>query len=140
MAPSPRLLLAAASLLALGPFGCSEELGPERFPTSKVRGVVTLGKRPITGGWIAFDPAEGVRGNVRIARIRPDGSFEADLVPVGRVLVGLDQIPVDSIATPDGPVDSRAFRLFRSPIRRTIPEGRDVNLPIDLIDEAIGVR
>ena len=140
MAPCPRLLLAAVPWLVLGLSGCAEELGPERFPTAKVRGLVTVGNRPVGGGWIAFNPAEGARGNVRISRIRPDGSFETDRVPAGRVMIGLDQIPIGLIATPSGPVDSRAFRIFRSPIRRTIPEGQDVYLPIDLLDEASGVR
>ena len=35
------------------------------------------------------------------------------------------------------PFDSRAFQIFRSPIRRTVPPEKDVQLPIDLLDEAI---
>jgi magnesium transporter len=140
MAAKPRLLRAAPALLALALVGCSEELGPERFPTATVRGLVTLGNRPVGGGWIEFHPAEGTRGNLRIARIRPDGSFEAEGVPVGRVIIGLDRIPVEPMITRSGPVDPRLFRSLGSPIRRTIPPGRDVELPIDLLDEATRPR
>ncbi len=140
MAACPRLLLAAVSLVAIGTSGCSEELGPERFPTARVRGVVTIGRRPVSGGWIAFDPAEGTRGNLRIARIQTDGSFEADGVPVGRVRIGLDDIRIAPGAPIAGSFDSRVFRLFRSPIRRTIPAGGDTDLPIDLLEEASDAR
>ena len=141
MAPSPRHLPPALSLLLLIASGCSEELGPERFPTSKVRGTVKVGNRPAGGGWIEFDPAEGVRGDLRIAPIRPDGSFEADRVPVGGVIVRVAQVPIESIPTPSGPVHPQAlqYQLFKSPIRRTIPEGKEADLSIDLIEEAIRV-
>jgi magnesium transporter len=125
-------------LTSLGLLGCSQELGPERFPTARVRGTVRIGDRPLIGGFVAFDPAEGTRGNVRVTPIRSDGSFEADGVSVGRVIVRIDQIPGEDIATVSGrlavPIVERM--LFASPIRRTIPEGRESSLPIDLIEEA----
>ena len=132
-----RLLPPRSRWLILGLTGCSEELGPEQFSTTTVRGVVRVGNRPVGGGWIVFDLIEGNRGKPRIARIKPDGSFVAERVPTGRVLIGFDQIPIDSIPTPTGPVDSRLFKIHRSPIRRTIPEGREFELPIDLLEEAI---
>jgi magnesium transporter len=128
----PMILLASLGLL-----GCSEELGPERFPSTTVRGSVKVGDRPLTGGFVSFQPAEGTRGNLRVAPIRPDGSFEAEGVAVGRVVVRLDQIPFESIPTTDGPFPSDTLErvLHNSPIRRTIPEGGNANLPIDLIEE-----
>ena len=142
MAWSPRLLRPAFASLLIGLTGCSEELGPERPATTKVRGVVSVGKRPVGGGWIEFDPADGTTGNLRIATIGPDGSFEADRVPVGRVIVKVDHLPIETIPTPLGAIDFQIFRhqLGKSPIRRTIPAGEDVGLPIDLIEEAIRLR
>jgi magnesium transporter len=129
----PLIVLASFTLL-----GCSEELGPERFPSVMVRGSVRVGDRPLGGGFISLVPAEGSRGNVRVAPIRPDGTFEADGVAVGRVIVRIDQVPVESIPTTSGPIPVVILErmLFDSPIRRTIPEGRDASLPIDLIEEA----
>ncbi len=138
MAPSPRLLLAAVSWIVLGACGCSEELGPERFATAKVRGMVTVGKSPVSGGWIAFDPVEGTRGNLRIARIRPDGSFEADRVPVGRVSDRprpdprrsdrdpggsgrLARVPDGPLADPPDDPSGPRCRLADRPARRGIP-------------------
>ena len=52
-------------VLVLGPFlasltilGCSNEIGPEQFATARVRGSVAIGTRPLTGGFVAFDPIE----------------------------------------------------------------------------------
>jgi magnesium transporter len=128
------------AMTVLGLSGCSEELGPERFSTATVRGVVRVGTRPVGGGWIVFDLIEGNRGNLRIARIKPDGSFLAERVPTGRVVIALDRIPVNLVPSASGPIDSRLFQMQTSPIRRTIPEGREVELPIDLIDEATRSR
>jgi len=133
-----RHVLPVVLLLNLGWMGCSEELGPESFPTTLVRGTVRLRDRPLTGGFIALDPAEGSRGKVRVAPIRADGSFEVAGVAVGRVMIRFDQISVPSVNTSSGPIGARNFELMirSSPIRRTIPAGRDASLPIDLIDEA----
>ncbi len=125
----------ALAMAALG-IGCGEELGPERFPTAHVRGSVAAGGRPVGGGFIEFQPIDGTRGNLRVGPIRPDGSFAVDLVPVGKVAVGLAQLPIGPIPTASGPVDPRDFRLNRAPLRRTIAEGPDVVLAIDLDVEA----
>jgi magnesium transporter len=125
-------ILAMSSMI----LGCSEELDPEHPATSTVDGVVRVGNTPVGGGWIEFDPVEGTAGNLRIARIRPDGSFQADRVPVGKVLVRLSQIPVLGVPGPAGPVSSRVFGSFQSPIRRTIPDRSKVDLTIDLIEES----
>ena len=139
---SPRPLFPTLVLVLIGLSGCSEELGPERPPTTKVRGVVRIGKRPVGGGWIQFEPFEGTAGNLRVAPIRPDGSFETDRVPVGRLVIRLEHLPIEAIPTPSGPIGVQAFQaiLRTSPIRRTIPDGKDVDLPIDLIDEAIRIQ
>ena len=128
-------LLALLSTFAAA--GCSEELGPERFATATVRGKVTIADRPLPGGFVSFDPWGGTRGVMRVAPVRADGTFEADGVAVGRVIVRLEQIPVASIPTVSGPVAAWPLErmLSSSPIRRTIPED-GANLPIDLIDEA----
>ena len=117
--------------------GCSEELDPERAATTGVTGSVTIGGRAVTGGFIAFDPAFGTRGNLRVAPIEPDGSFHAEGVAVGQVVLRLDQLPVRSIPTVPEPIEARRFELLlhRSPIVRTILPGGATRLPIDLIEE-----
>jgi magnesium transporter len=134
-----RQLASIPLLLALSGLGCSEELGPERPPTTSVLGKVTIGQGIASGGWVTINPDSGVRGNLTIAPIQPDGTFKADRVPVGRVIVTLELIPARMISTPFGPFDSRRLRNLDARISRTIPEHRDSNLPIDLIDEATRV-
>jgi hypothetical protein len=113
--------------------GCREELGPERFQTTRVAGVVREGGRPVTGGWIEFVPAEGTVGNLRSAPIGPDGSFAADRVAVGTVAIGV-------VGAPLGPVTTPVFRELVHPIRRTIPAGPSAPLEIDLLQEAFRYR
>jgi hypothetical protein len=111
--------------------GCSEELGPVPRETTRVSGRVRQGAQPIRGGWIEFAPIDGTVGNLRSAPIRPDGTFSADGVAVGKNLIGL-------AGTPD--LDRRQRQFFdtlRSPIRRTIPRGPETSLTIDLVQEAV---
>jgi hypothetical protein len=121
--------LAGLALMGLAP-GCREELGPVRFPTTRVTGVVREGERPVGGGWIEFLPVDGTVGNLRSAPLRPDGSFEADRVAVGTNQVGL-------VAAPVGSLLAQRFHPMRSPIRRAIPAGPSTTLTIDLIEEAV---
>lgn len=117
-----------ALLLALSS-GCSEELGPETLPVAPVRGRVTDQGRPVSRGWIEFYPVDGAVGNLRSARIAPDGTFFADRVAVGRNLVRLVNMPVESLAV------RRILGAFHSPIRRSIPPGGDQTIEVDVVDE-----
>src|SRR5947209_4945853 len=87
MNPARSIASALRSALLIGaallPVGCSEELGPVPMPVARVHGVVTEGHRPVAGGWIEFMPVDGTVGNLRSARLEPDGSFAADRVAVG---------------------------------------------------------
>ncbi len=134
----PPILRITVILVGICVVGCSEELNPERFPTTTVHGRVTIGDRPLPGGYVAIDPVEGSRGKLVIAPIRGNGTYTLSDVPIGRVILRVEQIPLASIPTSAGPLDARALerRLFDSPIRRTIPQGGSAHLPIDLIDEA----
>ncbi len=136
----PRISPLLASILPLLIGGCGEELGPERFATTQVAGIVRVGNLPVAGGFIEVSPAEGTKGNLRIAPIGPDGRFTLDRAPVGRVVIGLDQLPIREVGTPLGPVEPGRFRTVWGVIRRTIPEGPKAELPIDLIYEAIRTR
>lgn len=118
-------LLAAAMLAG----GCAEELGPVPMPVARVQGVVKDGERPVSGGWIEFLPVDGTIGNLRSARLRPDGKFDADGVPVGRVAIRLVNLPVKMTAY------VRMFAPFTSPIRRVIPPHPAAPLNIDLVEE-----
>ena len=117
-------------LVLLGP-GCKEELGPERFVTARVSGVIKEGDQPVTSGWIEFLPVNGTVGNPRSARIHPDGSFEADKVPVGENALRLVNAP---IRLPRG---NLIFGTYTTPIRRRIPERAGGTLTIDLLEEAV---
>jgi len=121
---------------ALFSAGCSEELGPVPMPVARVRGVVTEGHRPLSGGSIEFMPLDGTVGNLRSARLRADGSFDADGVAVGENAIRLVNAPIET------PAYQRLFSTFRSPIpiRRVIAAGPSAPLHIDLVEEAIRSR
>jgi hypothetical protein len=133
MSVKSRLVSAVGSVtmvwVALGILGCSEELGPELMPVTRVNGSVTEGGRPLSHGWVEFFPVDGTVGNLRSARIRTDGSFEADGVAVGQNLIRL----VNAGIRPNFGI----FSTFQSPIRRRIPAQPGEPVRIDLVDEAI---
>jgi hypothetical protein len=124
--------IGTAVVLALAS-GCGEELGPVRFRTTRVAGVVREGSRPVRGGWVEFLPVEGTVGNVRSAPIRGDGTFAAEGVAVGRNAIGIAGAPLN-------PALSHDFHPFRTPIRRDIPAGLETRLSIDLYEEAFRAR
>jgi hypothetical protein len=118
--------------LAMGLAGCSERLGPpERMPVTQVTGLVTEGSRRVSGGWIEFFPVDGTVGNLRSARIRPDGSFQADRVPVGLNLIRLVNVPLGS------PQARKIFGAYTSPIRRTVPAHPTEPIVVDVVEESI---
>ena len=124
--------------------GCGEELGPEQFATSTVRGRVVVGGQPVGGGFIEIHPTHGTPGNFQVGPILPDGSFQIDRAPVGDVILSLTLLPVGSIPSVGGPADPRLFdirsRLYQ-PLERTIPPGDRADLPlIDLMTEVARQR
>ena len=122
------VLLVGAALLSAG---CAEELGPVQMPVARVRGVVREGDRPLSGGWIEFVPVEGTIGNLRSARLRPDGTFDADGVAVGQNLIRLVNAPIES------PIYRQLFTPTYSQIRRVIPAHPSAPLNINLVEEAV---
>lgn len=131
----PRGLLRRLTIagLSLGLTGCAEELGPVPMPVARVRGVVREGSRPVSGGWIEFFPVGGTIGNLRSARLRANGSFDADGVAVGENLIRLVNAKMES------PLAYR-FRSFASPIRRKIPEPGGAPITVDLFEETMRVQ
>lgn len=71
---TPRTL--AFLLGAAGLVGCSGADGPNKYPVS---GTVRLGDRPITGGFVVIEPADGGAGGglQGVAPIR-DGRFDTE--------------------------------------------------------------
>jgi hypothetical protein len=126
--PVPFALLVGAALLSSG---CAEELGPVPMPVARVHGNIRQGDRPVSGGWIEFIPANGTIGNLRSARLQPDGSFDADGVAVGENAIRLVEARLGSAPLP--PI----FGTFQSPIRRRVTEGSSTRLSIDLAEEAL---
>ncbi len=129
--PSSTWLMLMVLLCGLLAPGCSEELGPERFPTARVVGRIVEGGSPVGGGWIEFLPTDGTVGNMRSARIGKDGSFQADRVAIGENVIRLVNAP---IGIPGGAI---LFGKFSSPIRRKIPVRPEGLLTIDLVEEVV---
>jgi hypothetical protein len=115
--------------------GCTSELVPESFPSSRVEGTIGIAGRPVSSGWVEFLPAEGTMGNLRSSPILRDGSYRVDGVPRGRVVVRLVGVYGPPIPTSLGPVEVATFRSFLSPIRRVIDAGT-THLDLDLASEA----
>ena len=125
----PRLaaLVAIVSVCA----GCSEELHPVAMPTTRVRGEVTEDHRPVSGGWIEFVPVDGTVGNLRSARLGPDGRFDSDGVAVGTNLIRLVNARI-------GTRPYRGiFSTFTSTIRRDVGGSTPATIRIDLVEETI---
>jgi hypothetical protein len=110
--------------------GCREELGPVPLATTRVRGVIREGGRPVTGGWVEFAPVDGTVGNLRVAPIAGDGQFDASQVAVGS----------NAIAVVHAPIRTNEVRWLLGargkPIRRVIAPGPSTTLTIDLLAEA----
>jgi hypothetical protein len=128
-----RLLVRAVSItLVASASGCTDSIrGPEPMPVASVRGVVTEGGRPVGGGWIEFVPVEGTIGNLRTARLRADGSFSTDGVPVGVNLVRVVHARVEN------PAIAQFFSASFSPIRRVVPAREGSPLAIELLEECV---
>lgn len=122
-------MLPVAAVVALAP-GCREELGPERFPTVSVQGVVLQAGDPVPSGWIEFQPADGTVGDIRSARIEPDGRFRADRVAIGLNVIRLVDLP----GIPPGAVPALSFQ---STIRRSIPSQPGGPIRVDVYDELV---
>jgi hypothetical protein len=116
--------LALSALVALG---CREELGPEPMPTTRVVGRVHIRSTPVGGGWIEFFPVDGTIGKMRSARLRPDGTFEADSVAVGRNAI--------QIAHPPLPLPGGRWFERIALIRRDIGQVPETTIDIDVQDE-----
>ena len=122
-------ILLAAVAVVVAP-GCREELGPERFPTASVQGVIVISGRPVESGWVEFQPAGGAVGNIRSARIEPDGTFRADRVAIGLNVVRLVDLP-------DMSPGAAAVLSYTPPIRRTIPSEPGGPIRIDVFEELV---
>jgi hypothetical protein len=127
-------LVIATSLT--GSAGCSQLFGPEVFPTTSVKGTVTISGRPVGPGWIEFNPVDGAKGNLRTAPIRPDGSYSAERVPIGRVAVTLNNLHLPSTAKDLGTLPAGYYRFSDHPIQRDLPPGELTRLNLDLTAEA----
>jgi len=73
--PSRRRVLGWVAL-GIGLIGCGEELPPERFATTTVRGVIQVGGRPVPGGFIEILPT-GRAATFGPAQSPPMGPFSS---------------------------------------------------------------
>lgn len=121
----------ALVLTGLAGHGCREELGPERFASTSVRGLVVEEKEPVRGGWIEFIPIDGTLGDLRSARIGADGSFRADKVPIGLCAIRIVNAQIRTRGA------AELFSQPNSPIRRVITADSREPLKLDLIEEMV---
>lgn len=122
----------AGLALLFGPLcGCAEELGPVPMPVTTVRGVVTEGILPVSGGWIEFTPVEGTTGRLRSARLGNDGTFVVD-----RVAVGTNQIRLVNAKVHGRPYRG-VFSMSFSTIRREARPDASEPIKIDLLIEQV---
>jgi hypothetical protein len=112
--------------------GCREELGPEPMPTATVSGRIHVAGAPIGGGWVEFLPVEGTVGLMRSAPLALDGTFRADKVPVGRVLIRLEHPKVIPTVMESLPPLAPPRREIRGPCM--------LDLDLDLAEEARRAR
>lgn len=117
------------ALLAL--CGCGEEWGPTPKDRVDVQGRVRVGTHPVSGGWVQFIPIDGAVGDVRSARLRPDGTFKATKVARGRNAMRV-------VYPPARLAIDRLFQQFYTPVRPWI-DGNS-SLDIDLLREALRAR
>jgi len=130
----------AAILIGSFATGCSEELGPRSIPTSHVDGSVTVAGLPVRSGWIEFIPSEGTVGNMRVARIGPDGSYSVDRVAVGTVAIGLTNVVVPPNSGGLSQAYATRFNGFQTPIRKQIAPGSVTRINVDLADEWLALQ
>ena len=105
--------------------GCSEELGPEHFPTTRVAGESGRGRAPRRR---RLDRVHAGRRHRRQAPVRPDrqdGAFRADRIAIGENVIQTGQ-RIDRSSR-------RSAALRTVPLlRRKIPAQPDVPLTIDV--------
>jgi hypothetical protein len=80
---------------------------------------------------VQFIPIDGAVGDIRSARLNPDGTFHATRVARGRNVVRV-------VYPPSQPAVDRVFTQLFSPVRPVIEAGK--RLDIDLQREALRAR
>lgn len=126
---APRIRFLGLLALAYLAAGCGEELGPEQMRSSHVRGTVRYGDRILVRGWVEFHPFPGTVGNLRVAQIGPDGSFDAPGVAIGRNVIEV----VHASSEPQGSGPGVRYRGFL----REIPDNAENTLDLDLFEEGL---
>jgi hypothetical protein len=91
-----RLLVIVVAVVTLT--GCEFTLPsrPTDFPTTAVEGSILLGGRPLPNGgagWVTFFPEGSSLGDATVCRLKEDGSYSCDRVPVGPLNVRIDVAP-----------------------------------------------
>lgn len=69
---------------------------PSEFTKTTVEGSILLGGRPLPNGgagWVTFFPEGPSLGDATVCRLKEDGSYTCDRVPVGPLNVRIDVAP-----------------------------------------------
>jgi hypothetical protein len=110
IASIPTLILTA--LLFLSYCGCGVGSGQQVVTLIPVKGKVTYNGRPVTKGWVRFEP-DGY-GRPARGQLQPDGSFVLTTTKDGDgVVAGAHRVAV--VASDKSLANDRAFRKYASP-------------------------
>ncbi len=126
-------LLAGCALVAAALTGCQGQQQPPNRAIAK--GVVRLNGTPLKGGSVHFELAgKDVRQTDAI--INDDGSYIADNVPVGEVLIGVETESLKHGGPPESyvKIPLRYNDAKTSTLKHSIVLG-DNQVPIDLTDK-----
>jgi hypothetical protein len=109
---------------------------PTDFPATIVEGSILLGGRPLPNGgagWVTFFPEGSSLGDATVCRLKEDGSYICDRVPVGPLNVRIEVAP--SVET-DWPQSLRQgvaiLRGPQSPLRIESKAGEKTRFDFDM--------
>ena len=127
-----------SAFIALATTGCEFTLPGRRsdFPKTTVEGSILLGGQPLPNGgigWVTFFPEGSSLGDATVCRLKPDGKYSCDRVPVGPVNVRIDVAPSVMVGWPL-PLRQRVTLLRgpQSPIRITTKADETMRFDFDL--------
>lgn len=109
---------------------------PADFPTTTVEGAILIGGRPLPNGgtgWVTFFPEGSSLGDATVCRLKEDGTFYCDRVPVGPLNVRIDVAPSVMKDWPQ-PLRQRVVLLRgpQSPLRIESKSGETTRFDFDL--------
>ncbi len=98
-----------------------------------------MGGKPFGVQFLEIVPIGGTRGVMRTAQVAPDGTFEVEAMPVGRIAMRIAGRPLRR--TGDRALDKFVFRVqHQAGILRNVSRGKTPPIDIDLRTEQSRLR